>query len=227
MTKNSKIIGLACILLIIGLASSPASGFEGGVGIQMTTMGPGAEFWGKFHENFGFRLMAEGVPKTSFSEYTISDIDYKTKLAMFSAGALLDWYPVTDVGFRVSAGVFYNNMNVDIKASPDSGKSVKINGTHYYGWEIGTLEGKIKYNSLAPFLGLGYLGRIAENWCWHVDGGVAYLGRPSADLSQSGYTSPRTAMLMADIKKEQDKIEKEGQRYSFYPIFSVGVSYAF
>ncbi|MFH1136678.1 MAG: hypothetical protein V1816_11420 [Pseudomonadota bacterium] len=193
----------------------------------MTTLGPGAEFWGKVDGNFGFRVMAEGVPKTSFQEYTVSDIDYKTKLDMFSAGALLDWYPVTDVGFRVSGGVFYNNMNVDIKSTPEYGKSIKINGTHYYGWEVGTLDGTVKYNSLAPFLGLGYLGRITDNWRWHVDGGAAYLGRPKANLSVKGGASPRTAGLIANVNKEEDRIEDEGARYSFYPVFSVGISYAF
>ena len=89
-------------------------------GINASTLGFGAELGYMVNNSFVLRGTFNYLPysrKVSGSDFNISG-----KLKFMTAGLMADWH-VMQNGFRLTAGLVYNNNRVDLKASAKNSHS--------------------------------------------------------------------------------------------------------
>jgi hypothetical protein len=157
----------------------------------------------------------------------VSDISYKVDAKMLNVGLLLDVYPLTD-GLRLTAGGFYSNNDVDLKANLNG--PIKIGTVNFTTSEVGTFDGSFKQKSkFSPYVGFGtsksykFLGGLGLNF----DVGARFAGNYDVNLKSSGGTLSGNPTLENQIKAEEDSIKDDLKRLKFYPVVSFGLTLAF
>jgi len=207
--------------IIIGLSIATATLLsaecvfkDGTPGVKIGTLGIGIEYTAKFNEKLDLRL---GVNKYKYSSTgTESNIDYDIDLNLHTLAIIAD-YHVFNNNFVLSAGLMYNGNNIEFDAKSTS---VNIGGTAYTGV---TLNGKVDFNSIAPYIGIGYSNTTkGAGWSFSSELGALYQGTAIAKLTTSG-TAVTAAHLAAEEKELQDALDG----FDLYPVASIAVSYKF
>ncbi len=215
-----KITVLIAILLVI-----PAAGFtrNNSFGVKISTLGGGLETEVSFSDSFGGRIGVNYL--TSDYTATIDNIEYNFELNLMSASALLDWYPFKG-SFRISGGVLYNDNHLDADAK--TANTYEVGGTQYTNFEVGSLTGKIDFNDITPYFGIGWhipLGK-GERFGFLADLGVVYQGTPQVNLSSNG-SAADDATFQNDLKNEEEELQSKLDGYEYYPVIGIGLSYRF
>jgi len=191
------------------------------VGVSGGTNGIAPEI-GYRGEHFGIRANG-GFLNYSRTE-NIDDIDYDGKLKLNSAGLLADWYPFSG-GFRISAGARSNGNKVDLHATPTA--NVVIGDVTYAPAQVGNLDGKVEFKSLAPTLTLGYGGTLASGFTLGFEAGVVMQGSPKIQLNSSGGTLSSNALFLAELEQERQQAEDDASKFKFWPVVQVHFLYRF
>ena len=215
-----KITVFIAILLII-----PAAGFasNNSFGVKISTLGGGLETEMSFSDSFGGRIGVNYL--TSDYTATIDNIEYNFELNLMSASALLDWYPFKG-SFRISGGVLYNDNYLDADAK--SANTYEVGGTLYTNTEVGNLKGKIDFNDITPYFGIGWhipLGK-GKRFGFLADLGVVYQGTPQADLTADG-SKANDATFRNRLEDEEEELQSKLDGYEYYPVIGIGLSYRF
>lgn len=210
-------IGVSLIMLALFPALSYAEDMA--ISGKVGTLGVGAELTAPISASVTGRV---GLNMFSYNMNTTrSTVNYDMKLQLQTISALADWYPM-DGGFRTSAGLFYNNNKATFNALP-TGAAYTIGGTPYTAAQVGTLNGSMTFNSLSPYIGIGW-GNPVENgkgWGFVADLGLLYQGTPKATLTTTG-----TAVgLAASVAAEQAKLQSALNGFTWYPVATAGISY--
>lgn len=155
-------------------------------------------------------------------------VNYDFKLQLQTISALADWYPFQG-SFRTSAGLMYNNNKVNLAGLP-TGVSYTINGTTYNSADVGSLQGTMSFNKVAPYLGIGWGNPAAKDKGWGMtsDIGVLFQGSPKTSLvATCGATlpAPQCTTLQSDAAAENTKLQSALSNFKFWPVVSVGISY--
>jgi len=214
-------------------ACLPAHAADSGAGLKLGTLGLGLEYEHRLTESLSGRL---GFNALNFSHtVTSDDNDYDGDVQLRSFSALLDWYPSSGSGFRVTAGALYNGNEVDLTAT-DTGQMTLGDTTYDI---TGTLHGNADFNKLAPYLGIGWNHVFGAHDRWSVgfDLGVMYQGSPDISLSAEGTYSEvgnpgnsgtvDSATFQDDLRREEANLEKELEDYKYYPVLAVTLVYRF
>jgi hypothetical protein len=215
-----KTVVFIAILLVI-----PVAGFTQGssVGLKISTLGGGLEVDRSFSDSIGGRI---GVNNATIDyTATIDDIEYNFDVNLMSISALLDWYPFKG-SFRISGGVLYNDNNLDADAK--SANTYEVGGTQYTGLEVGNLTGKIDFDDITPYFGIGWnvpLGK-SKRFGFLADLGVVYQGTPEVDLSADGLLA-NNATFQNDLQNEEEELQSKLDGYEYYPVIAIGLSYRF
>ena len=163
-----------------------------------------------------------------------SDYKYSAKVRNDQATAYLDWFPF-ESGFRLSAGLGGRDTRVNGEARPGRSGSVKIGDTRVTYGEEDRATGRLKYPTIAPYLGLGWGHNVGQKttagWGFVADLGVSF-GKPSVDfdVNQSLYAKLDAASggnADAEIRKQRDDLKDDADKLQFFPHVYVGVSYTF
>src|SRR6185503_21268117 len=77
--------------------------------------------------------------------YNSGSIQYKAKLTLLTAPLMLDYHPIENSGFRLSAGIAYNGNKIKATARPIS--NVTLNGRVYRPQQIGSVTADLKLGS--------------------------------------------------------------------------------
>ena len=172
-------------------------------------------------EQVGIRAEYNGMDYSR--DINTSDIDYNGKIKFQSAGLYLDFYPWLNNGFRVSAGALAGNNKITANGKANNG-SFNINGTNYSaaGQSVSV---SAEFPTVQPYVGLGYgftpkragVGLFA-------DLGVAY-GKPSSQLTVSQGLLNQAGQ--SNVNAEQQKLQDKLNDFRFYPVATIGISYAF
>jgi len=222
--KKSIIIFLAGIMSILVFCGSVyADSGRFAVAGKLSTLGVGVEITTRITSDVNLRL---GVNTFSY-DYTgkESDVKYDFDLDLLSGSVLLDWYPFHG-GFRLSGGGIINQNELDMEAKPTV--SYTIGTTTYTSDQVGTLTGKMDFDKIAPYAGIGW-GNAAgkgKRWGLTLDMGVVFQGSPDIDLVANG---PMTIIpsFQADLASEKQDIEDELDKYKYYPVVAFGITYKF
>ncbi len=148
-------------------------------------------------------------------------VSYKTTWNLMSGYGLIDWHPWQGA-FRVSVGLVLNGNSVDIEARPTAG-GFTFGTTFYPSANVDKVDGKIDFNLLSPYLGLGWdWGTGSErNFSFSADLGVMYHGAPAASLTANCgplLTPVQCAALRADVEREEDQLNNDLSPLRWYPV---------
>lgn len=159
------------------------------------------------------------------------DAQYDAKLKLNTIDALLDYYPMTGNGLRLTTGLIYNNNKIDIVARPTRSSTYTFNGNTYVASQAGEVDGRIDFRKIAPYLGFGW-GNALESmsgWRFTSDFGVMFQGSPNTSLSSRNCTLDAALCnrLAGDLEAENRELQDDADAFRFYPVIRVGVSYRF
>lgn len=190
-----------------------------GVNLKAGTLGAGVEMSKSFSDKFSVGLGFNSYDfKTTDSA---SDIDYDFNFDLQSVALLANYHPFSGV-FRFTAGALYNKNELNLTGKP-TGTNYVINGQTYTAAQVGTLNGKLTFNSTAPYLGLGWGNRPGGRLGLSADIGVLYQGSPKLTMSATG----AAAGLAADIEQERRSAEEDLSDLKWYPVLSLGMYFRF
>lgn len=157
-----------------------------------------------------------------------SDVDYDLDVDMISLPLLVDLYPMGG-NFRITAGFFIQpNTKADIDATPTKASQI---GSHTYEPDvIGTLTGKIEVDStFTPYLGIGFGNTVGrdQRLTFSLDLGVIFQSYDVALTSDGAGMTAKLDTFREDIKKEEEKIQKDLDDFKVFPVLTLGVGYHF
>ncbi len=157
--------------------------------------------------------------------------NYKVDLKLQTVSALLDWYPF-DGAFRTTLGLVANGNKATLSSAPTGG-NYTFNGISYPAAQVGSYSGEMKFNSTAPYLGIGWGNPVAKakTWGFVSDIGVLFQGSPKVPSTVTcGAAIAGTAactQLQSDVAAGASKLESDMKNYKYYPVISIGLSYHF
>lgn len=219
---------LFAVVLVLGTVGRGATAAQAAVGmtLKVGSLGVGADMTVGLHERLNARANVNYFSYgTAFEEDSGNggSATIEPKLKLLSFGGLLDWHPWAQ-GFRISAGLYLNRNKLDLAA--ETSETVEINDREY---SLSDLGGKVEFNSLSPYLGLGYGNAAGADGHWHFsfDIGALFQGSPQIDLRATASDPAVQALLEADIVAEEKRLEDDLGAITVYPVVSFGVSYRF
>jgi hypothetical protein len=219
-------------LCLVALAGRPARA-ETALSVTAGSLGGGVELTRSFSPYLDGRLGFHGGNLTQRRKL-VADVQYDATAKARTGTALLDWHPVAN-GFRLTGGLVYNGSQVDGSSlTPPSGV-YRIGGINVPANQVGRLEGRVDFNTIAPYLGLGWGGPLAANGrlAFAFDLGAFYQGEPKVTLTPilaagSPIDNPiGRALLALAVTEEERRAEADLSSYKYYPVVSVGLSYRF
>ncbi|MCG7393957.1 hypothetical protein MHY87_13685 [Microvirga sp. ACRRW] len=187
---------------------------------QISTLGIGVEA-GYRWDMFALRA---GVNYYSLSrDFTAGGIRYQGDGTLLSVGLMADIFPFSN-GFFLSGGLRLNGNNVEVQANPMG--PVTIGNDVYTPAQIGQLNGKVDFNEVAPYLGLGWRGPVfgSKNVILSVEAGAMFQGDANTSLTCTG---PACSMIGADLDAERRDIENKLDDLDIFPVVSIGLGVRF
>jgi hypothetical protein len=224
MKKLALVTGTLMILVFAQSAAAAEGTGEGGpasVGAKIGTLGIGIGGEYRLSESFGLGLGANYF-KYDF-DFTAEEITYDAELNLASATVLAHYYPMKS-RFRLTGGLAFNGNEIDAQSQGDA--SYEIGDTTYTAAQVGTIDGKIDFRSVAPYLGLGWGPSMEKRWGFTFDIGVLFQGSPDVELTASGLLA-QDPVFLADLAEEEQAIQDELEKFQYYPIIALGVYYRF
>ena len=221
MIKSHMGTTVALALLILLASVTPGLAADMGVSVRAGTQGAGAEFGIGFTKWFTLR---GGVYRLTFSEsFEEAGIDYDAGVKLGGTGVLADFFP-SQGSFRVTAGLFSNNNEIDLKAIPTMDQ--EIGGTSYTPMEIGTLSGDVTFDDTAPYFGIGW-GNIArgKRVGFMFDAGILKQGSGEVSLTTNG--TLQSDPFLFDLAAEAMELEDDISDFDIWPVISFGLSIRF
>lgn len=160
-----------------------------------------------------------------------SKVKYDATLKLQTIDLLLDYHPF-DGAFRLTAGGIYNSNGFDVTAQSTDGTNYQFDGKTFNASQAGSVKGKIKFNSIAPYLGIGWGNAVdkGKKWGFVADVGLILQGSPDASLTNEGCTlqAPMSCEdLRQSLAKESANLNKEVEGFQYYPVVRLGLSYKF
>lgn len=159
------------------------------------------------------------------------DLNYDLDLKANTYDALLDWYPRQGSAFRVTGGVTYNGNRIDVRAKPNASGAYAIQGNLYDAGSVGSVTGKVDFNKVAPYLGIGWGRNLKDEkgWSFSTDVGVLFQGSPRTSLQSTGCSAPAPvcSQFASDVARENSALAEEMRKFKVYPVLRVGLSYKF
>ena len=120
-----KTATLAAPLLLAAL-TAPAAAADWSLGVGVSTLGFGVEAGYPFNDRFALRLAAYAAKVSQDGQE--SGIDFNSDLNLSNVGAYLDWHPFAGA-FRISAGLFATDNNLDAVGKPGAGGTTTTGGS--------------------------------------------------------------------------------------------------
>jgi hypothetical protein len=213
--------------LVVATSFSPAAFADTGdigLGLNGGTLGLGGQVTVGLTSSINARAGINGFRYEG--KATKSDISYDYKLNLLSFPVLADWHPMEGSGFRLTSGILFNNNNVKATGRPSA--TYKIGDVLYSAADIGALTGKVDFNAVAPYVGLGWGNAVSKHsrLSLALDLGVAFQGTPSVSLEASGPVASTTA-FQTELNKEVADIKDKTKNLKYYPVLSIGLAYKF
>jgi len=197
------------------------------IGLKAGTLGVGVDVSKPITKNVSLRINANGFPYNSSG--TQEDIRYDADIELSSVGFIADYYPYEATPFKISAGVYYNGNTANAKGIPSGVGTYTIDGIDYLASEIGSVNGSVEFQEIAPYLGIGWGEQSTEKgFGFSVDVG-AMIGNPKANLVATRGTVNDAIWrnIEESVQNEENTLNDELIDYGIYPVVMVGFTYTF
>ncbi|MDH4027385.1 MAG: hypothetical protein OEU95_00960 [Nitrospirota bacterium] len=219
--KSRSIAAMVIFLLFISVNCYAQ---QNSIGLKLSTLGYGLEGERAFTDSISGRIGA------NYASYTYSgteeDVKYDIDLSLQSISLLLDWHPFRN-SFRLSGGAVFNGNSISMDAKPSD--TYKLGDTEYTSADIGDVEGRIDFEDVSPYLGLGWDTSYGKEkrFGFLCELGVLFQGKPSVSLSADAKGGTVQAQLDAELAKEEDDLQDALDNFQYYPVLALGLSYRF
>ncbi len=147
-------------------------------------------------------------------------------MALFSGSLLLDWHLLKSA-FRLSGGLVLNQNKLDLTSRTDDDLFI-IDDVAYSREEVGDLAGRVDFNAISPYLGIGWGDAVGENsrLSFFFDLGILFQGSPQVELNATGPIAS-DAGFRRHLNREEKEIEDETEKFTVYPVIALGITYKF
>jgi len=192
-----------------------------GVSARVSTLGLGGEATLGLAPSLNLRV---GYNWFSYDvDVLLDEADVTGELKLQTVPLLFDWHPFKG-GFRFSLGTVLNQNEIKLTAKPN--EKLELEGTEY---EILRLDGKIEFDELSGYVGIGYGNAVSKDGRWHFvcDFGLLYHGQPKASATATAANPDLQALLDADLNKEVADFEDDISGIVVYPVIALGLSCRF
>ncbi len=193
-----------------------------GVNLKAGTLGAGVELSKSFSDKFNVSLGLNTYDHTTTD--SSSDVDYDFKFDLQSVALLANYHPFAGA-FRFTGGLVYNDNELSLTGKPSAGSTYSINGVTYTAAQVGSLTGKLTFNTTTPYLGIGWGNRPGGKLGLTADIGVLYQGSPKLALSATGALSD--PVLASNLEQERASAETDLSDFKWYPVLSLGMYFRF
>ncbi len=225
--KNRTIIAFAAGCLLSAATFACADQGDISIGVQGGSLGLGLEAGIELTEYLELRT---GVNYLTFDfDTTISNFDYNFEPEFFNIPLLLDWYPFAD-SLRFTAGAYINNNTVEVAGNYRKDLIPEQYQQYADLADLATIKGTAEFNTFAPYLGMGWSSNHAQRgWGVNVDLGVLFQGSPQVTelYVEDPWGAGGHPAVQPVIEHERQAIEDELEKFEYYPVGSVSVSYKF
>jgi hypothetical protein len=205
------------MVLALGSASAMAGEIYGQIGTEGLGLG--------YSQSLTSVVSVRGEINQFSKSYTqkSDDMKYAGTLKLGGVSILADFFPFAS-NLRVTSGVVVNNGKLTGTASPTGG-AYTINGNRYVYVAGDSVDAKVKFGEINPYLGIGYgHGRQAPGLGFFADIGVIFQ-KPESTITLSGTAAARVSA--ADIAAERASLQDSVDKFKAYPVVKLGASYAF
>jgi len=188
------------------------------LGIEAGTTGAGGSLSWRFADHWGVRA---GIDYLEFTDtgLAIKDLTYNAKIRVMSEPLTLDIYPWKQNSFHISVGLQFNQNRLTGTAE-DAGTIIPPE-------RIGTLSLTVEQQPVNPYLSIGgnfFYFDHAHHWAMGGELGVSYTCDPKVTLTRTG---PPSALLDAAARYEQGRIEDYAEKFKWWPVIKLTVTYGF
>jgi len=212
-------LGLAVLLGGSALQANADDNFW--LGVKAGTLGLGVEATWRPLRYLDFRI---GANKFSYDDNgSEAGIDYDTELALQNFYATANMRaPLSP--FRFTAGLVSNSNEVNLLSQDSS--TFLIGGTTFTSAQVGQLQGKADFDSIAPYAGIGFDFRLFDTLGLNFDLGVLWQGAPRLALTATGPIAA-DPVFQSELAIEQAELQNAVDDYELYPVASLGFSFNF
>lgn len=178
-----------------------------------------------------FMELRGGVNYATFDvDTTISRIDYTFEPTFYTGSLLLDFHPFANA-FRLTAGMYLNNNEMDINGTYRK-DFIPGDYARYVGLvDQAKVKGAIEFDTFAPYLGIGWTSNHYSRSGWGVNMDLGIMFQGAAEVTELYVDDPwglgRSSVAAEFIEEEKQAIQDELDDYEYYPVVSVSVSYRF
>ncbi len=180
--------------------------------------------------NDSFSIRADIGHETSFSTTrTLGENTYIGRAdATTTFNALVDWFPITGSGFRVSGGFGYNNdQQHNATAAPDAAGNYHINGGIYSASQYGPLTADSSYRKFMPEFSVGWESSVPSKEGWRFFSGLNLLLRTGGKTTLEMANTNGNSGLQQNLAAEQQHANSDFGSSSFILKLAVGAAYSF
>ncbi len=154
---------------------------------------------------------------------SVDEVDYDCDLDFLSTLVALDWFPFGN-NFKLSGGVIFNQNEITLDGEPSG--TIDIGDSTYPAAAVGTLHGKLEFEPVAPYIGLGYGNpMLGGRLTFLFNLGVVYQPY-DVTLTADGPIS-MIPQFRGDLAQEEEDIEDEFNQFQIYPVLDFGIAYRF
>jgi len=221
--------------LVGGLLCAAQSASAQEIYAKVGILGVGAGYAHSVNDRFGVRTDITTAGTISRNG-TAGALRYDADLKADQLGAYGDWFPFGG-SFRLSAGLHSRKLEVTADGRASQSGTISIGNIDIpYGGDTDTAHAKVKWRSVAPYLGIG--------WGHHASGGKGFgfiadlgvsFGTPSTELTISDSLREKLDALAplsgtsaaAEIERQRRDIADDVEEIKVFPHLFVGVSYRF
>lgn len=170
-----------------------------------------------------FTLRAEFA---SLGEHTGEELEegirYNARAKLQRSGLFADYF-VFGGGFRLSGGVTFNAVELDLQAV-SSGGTIDIGGNTYTFGPGDRFDAEVRFAKTTPYVGIGYGHHADKGWGFVWDIGAS-LGRATVTATSSG---PNLGLVpQNDIDRELEELRDGVGKVRALPQLSFAISYKF
>jgi len=244
-------ITLSLLFSSSAVANSSNIDADVSLGGEVALYGIGLNAKVKLNDYLGVRAGFDKFSKNDIEVTTSGDeVDTKYNFDLDLQDILIvgDYHPWKS-SFRISGGMMVNANKLDGVITPvlKNGQDFEFefNGHKYTTNEVGSVNTKVDWDPIAPYLGIGYDGSFYKDkgWGFTFDAGVAFSGSANVEYSinygkslqdnpnDTAIEKETKAKTREEIKKNLDvekaKLKDDLDDYKILPYISLGVNYKF
>jgi len=209
----------------ISLEAPTVSEHPFSVGVNMGSLGIGA--------NLSLPLGSDASLRANINKFKYNlnkkykKVSFKGNLNLLNAGLLIDYFPANNF-FRLSVGGYLNKNKVSGTSKFSKSITVKVHNVKRKITDRVKIESEVKFNNISPYVGVGWGNNIQKKgWNTTLDIGMMYQGLPKITFDTSSKYAITKDRLKKDIKREKARLKRFANKYKFYPVLVVGISYSF